>query len=869
MILDLDTAPIDELDGEFRTLMKRAYQASGLTSRQIEAASNKGLSKSTAHNYAGLGRRQGLPGSRRLCEAYFTACGFAPEHVQLIVDRWHGIKQRQKREAVRRKDNSPPPEPEPDPAPVAGSGAAPAPDAAPAPESPRPVAESSPAPARDSAPSVLGRRLRWRCGLATTMVSAVMIALMLGLLVAPESAQALGSALADVPVVAYAISGIALIGAGVPVLRRVAARPCPHRTRKRLRAWPILSAMPVVWVVASVVSTSSGMPIALGSVIAIALLLFTVLWFATVDLSAFGQLVTRYRGLVVVCLLLCVGIGVLAGAVLVVTEIAHHEIPAPGAACVGMLVFATVLHLLCVAGESLLDPPPFTQDAVDASQSRADASLSSVAAVSSAGRGSGSSVAAVLSAGGAPHSSVDALQSRADASLSSVAAVLLERRRSQSSVDTVSSEGRMPVIALPSKGTAWWAPTPDVSWMGEGLRPVVGPSTRPRHRKRSRLSWRARAIAVMFGALIRMRWWKRGAAAEYGQLRIAAAQAVTLLELPEIELCPPRPDAATTGKSLTTDVLSTVSSPLVPLGAPGRIALVWAEAWLGRPYGVRPPRSFVGGLLVREAYREAEIELPPTGFEQAHLGAPVAFDDLELGDIVVLYGGGDSGLYAGSGRIVTVGLAEGVYYKAISPAMVYTARRITSASATARGPWAPTPRPLGVARLNPRSHETSASKRVSRPRSASKSKARTWFPAGLCRRHAAGRRSVFRGGWSIFRIPRAGSANARRRTGDRSAAPPSADADRSRVGRDDGERQVDLREFMSRYPPLRGNTSDRGMSRDVDASALIVPMPRVLDSELRWDRHRSDSPSPMLRSVIPGRRGALPEWSVRRYRRVD
>ncbi|WP_069161246.1 C40 family peptidase [Nocardia altamirensis] len=109
------------------------------------------------------------------------------------------------------------------------------------------------------------------------------------------------------------------------------------------------------------------------------------------------------------------------------------------------------------------------------------------------------------------------------------------------------------------------------------------------------------------------------------------------------------------------------------------IALDAAKSKVGAMYswGAAGPRNFDCSGLVQWAYRQAGVELPRTSFEQSHVGAPVAFQNLQPGDIVVTANGGHVGLYAGDGKLLNaVQSGEPVSYTTLRPDMVVTARRI-------------------------------------------------------------------------------------------------------------------------------------------------------------------------------------------------
>ncbi len=111
----------------------------------------------------------------------------------------------------------------------------------------------------------------------------------------------------------------------------------------------------------------------------------------------------------------------------------------------------------------------------------------------------------------------------------------------------------------------------------------------------------------------------------------------------------------------------------------GNIALDAARTKLGAQYnwGAAGPSTFDCSGLVQWAYRQAGVELPRTSFEQSHVGAPVSFDNLQAGDIVITNGGGHVGIYAGDGKLLNaVQSGTPVSYTNLSADDVVTARRI-------------------------------------------------------------------------------------------------------------------------------------------------------------------------------------------------
>ncbi|MVU79958.1 NlpC/P60 family protein [Nocardia sp. ET3-3] len=114
----------------------------------------------------------------------------------------------------------------------------------------------------------------------------------------------------------------------------------------------------------------------------------------------------------------------------------------------------------------------------------------------------------------------------------------------------------------------------------------------------------------------------------------------------------------------------------------GDIALHAAETKVGAQYswGATGPYSFDCSGLVQWAYKQAGVELPRTSFEQSNVGAPVAFEDLQPGDIVITNGGGHVGIYAGDGKLLNaVQTGTPVSYTSLHPSQVVTARRIVNA----------------------------------------------------------------------------------------------------------------------------------------------------------------------------------------------
>ncbi|MCU1648066.1 MAG: lytE [Nocardia sp.] len=113
--------------------------------------------------------------------------------------------------------------------------------------------------------------------------------------------------------------------------------------------------------------------------------------------------------------------------------------------------------------------------------------------------------------------------------------------------------------------------------------------------------------------------------------------------------------------------------------SPGSIALESARTKVGADYswGATGPYSFDCSGLVQWAYQQAGVELPRTSFEQSNVGAPVAYEELQPGDIVVTNGGGHVGIYAGDGKLLNA-VQDGtpVSYTTLYSDDVVTSRRI-------------------------------------------------------------------------------------------------------------------------------------------------------------------------------------------------
>ncbi|MBB5913876.1 cell wall-associated NlpC family hydrolase [Nocardia transvalensis] len=111
----------------------------------------------------------------------------------------------------------------------------------------------------------------------------------------------------------------------------------------------------------------------------------------------------------------------------------------------------------------------------------------------------------------------------------------------------------------------------------------------------------------------------------------------------------------------------------------GIAALDAARSKVGAQYvwGGNGPNGFDCSGLVKWAYKQAGIDLPRTSFEQSHVGKPVAFQELQPGDLIIQNGGGHVAMYAGDGRILHASQSgEPVEYAHLDPDSIVTARRV-------------------------------------------------------------------------------------------------------------------------------------------------------------------------------------------------
>lgn len=86
----------------------------------------------------------------------------------------------------------------------------------------------------------------------------------------------------------------------------------------------------------------------------------------------------------------------------------------------------------------------------------------------------------------------------------------------------------------------------------------------------------------------------------------------------------------------------------------GSRAVSAAESKIGAPYvwGATGPSSFDCSGLVQWAFGQAGVSIPRTTYSQEAGGVPVSRANLQLGDLVLYYGGDHIGIYAGNGQVI-------------------------------------------------------------------------------------------------------------------------------------------------------------------------------------------------------------------------
>ena len=108
--------------------------------------------------------------------------------------------------------------------------------------------------------------------------------------------------------------------------------------------------------------------------------------------------------------------------------------------------------------------------------------------------------------------------------------------------------------------------------------------------------------------------------------------------------------------SFTASIDSTPSDSLIPAAPPaqygGVVGLAMQE--LGKPYvwGAAGPSSFDCSGLVMYVYAQVGVSLPHNAAAMYSYGSPVAYGDLQPGDLVFFSGLGHMGIYIGGGQFI-------------------------------------------------------------------------------------------------------------------------------------------------------------------------------------------------------------------------
>ncbi len=108
--------------------------------------------------------------------------------------------------------------------------------------------------------------------------------------------------------------------------------------------------------------------------------------------------------------------------------------------------------------------------------------------------------------------------------------------------------------------------------------------------------------------------------------------------------------------SFTDSIDSTSSDSLIPAAPPaqygGVVGLAMQE--LGKPYvwGAGGPSSFDCSGLVMYVYAQVGVSLPHNAAAMYSYGSPVAYSDLQPGDLVFFSGLGHMGIYIGGGQFI-------------------------------------------------------------------------------------------------------------------------------------------------------------------------------------------------------------------------
>jgi cell wall-associated NlpC family hydrolase len=145
-----------------------------------------------------------------------------------------------------------------------------------------------------------------------------------------------------------------------------------------------------------------------------------------------------------------------------------------------------------------------------------------------------------------------------------------------------------------------------------------------------------------------------------GSLLSLRRAAVVLLAGAGVALSPLPAQATAVGGPST----ATVAAAPAPAPTPAaQVAVDTALAQQGKPYvwGGAGPDSFDCSGLTQYAYAAAGITLPHSSSMQSTMGAPVAYADLQPGDLVFFYSPvSHVGMYIGNGQMVHAGTSGDV-----------------------------------------------------------------------------------------------------------------------------------------------------------------------------------------------------------------
>jgi cell wall-associated NlpC family hydrolase len=145
-----------------------------------------------------------------------------------------------------------------------------------------------------------------------------------------------------------------------------------------------------------------------------------------------------------------------------------------------------------------------------------------------------------------------------------------------------------------------------------------------------------------------------------GSLLSLRRAAVVLLAGAGVALSPLPAQAAAAGGPSTATVAAAPAAAPTPAA---QVAVDTALAQQGKPYvwGGAGPDSFDCSGLTQYAYAAAGISLPHSSSMQSTMGAPVAYADLQPGDLVFFYSPvSHVGMYIGNGQMVHAGTSGDV-----------------------------------------------------------------------------------------------------------------------------------------------------------------------------------------------------------------